>query len=116
MKFRLSTARRGASALVLLSFLAILGAVRAEPRSPAPRTLDLSQPPPTDHFAAPEAPGAASPESGDVSSGGLLERRFEIGPGLQVNPEMREPNEHDLTDPSRPNRTLEPQIRLRVPL
>ncbi|HJS32013.1 MAG TPA: hypothetical protein VJ924_08465 [Alphaproteobacteria bacterium] len=116
MKVRLSAAQCCASVLVVLSFLAVSEAVRAEPRGAATTTLDLSLPPPTEHFAAPEAPGVASPESGEAASGNLLERPLEIGPGLQVNPEMREPNEYDLTDPSRPNRTLEPQIRLRVPL
>lgn len=108
--------RGGAGALIVLSFLTFGDAVGAEPRRAAPTTLDLSPPPPTEHFAAPGASGASPPESSDAASGNLLERPLEIGPGLQVNPEMREPNEYDLTDPSRPNRTLEPQIRLRVPL
>ena len=100
----------------MLSFLATPAVAPAEPRSEAPQTLDLSPPPPTEHFAAPQPPDAVEPWAGSDSGGGLLQQPLEIGPGLQVNPEMREPNEHDVTDPSRPNRTLEPQIRLRVPL
>lgn len=116
MRFNLSEAPRAVSALVLLSFLAMPGAAPAEPRSKTPQAFDLSLPPPTEHFAAPTAPNPATPDNGDPPGGNPLERRLDIGPRLQVNPEMREPNEHDLNDPSRPNRTLEPQLRLRLPL